>query len=261
MTKILHIGYFYPDLLNLYGDNGNVEILKYRAQKYGFEVKVSHINVATDITTPDYDSLNLVFMGGGPDSGQKSMYDDLVTFKKDFLAAYISAEKVGLFICGAYQLLGHYYKAEDGSILPGLGIFDLYTEQPGKNIPRCIGNTYARLADDILLDPLRPVSAFGDYIVGFENHGGRTYLGKHITPFAKVVKGYGNNAEDSTEGALYKNSIGTYFHGPFLARNPHVADYLIYKALLLDPMEIKLLPKIDDTLTLAAHTASKNLKQ
>ncbi len=257
MTRELNIGYFYPEQLNLYGDTGNIEILSYRAKKRGFDVLVHNITVGSAIP----DNLNLIFMGGGPDSGQKSMYEDLVTHKKEYLRQYVESGNVGLFICGAYQLFGHYYKSADASILPGLGIFDLYTEHFGPQKPRCIGNTLARLADSILTDPIRRATPFGDYIVGFENHGGRTYLGKHVTPFAKIIKGYGNNAEDTTEGALVKNSIGTYFHGPFLARNPHVADYLIFKALQLDQITIAQLPKIDDTLTLTAHTASKNLKQ
>jgi lipid II isoglutaminyl synthase (glutamine-hydrolysing) len=261
VTHTLRIGYFYPEHLNLYGDNGNVEILSYRARHRGFSVEVHNITTATDITLEQYDDLNIIFMGGGPDSGQKAMYDDLVNSKKAFIHQFIADGKVGLFVCGAYQLFGHYYKAADGSILQGIGVFDLYTEHFGSNKPRCIGNTYAKLTSSITDDPLFPKTELGTHIVGFENHGGRTYLGAGVAPFAQTIKGHGNNTEDKTEGALHNNAIGTYFHGPFLSRNPHVADYLIYKALRLTPYEVEQLPKIDDTLVIAAHTASKNLKQ
>jgi lipid II isoglutaminyl synthase (glutamine-hydrolysing) len=261
MNKHLNIGYFYPDLLNLYGDNGNVEILKYRAEHKGFSVNVHRIGIETDINSGQFDGLNLLFMGGGPDASQKQMYEDLFSNKRSYLEKSLYNGIAGLFICGAYQLLGHYYKSADGNVLKGLGIFDLYTEHFGADKPRCIGNTRALLSDRITPDPVFEHTAFGNEIVGFENHGGRTYLGKDVTPLAKILTGNGNNAEDATEGIAFKNAIGTYFHGPFLARNPHIADYLIHKALQLTPEDIVQLPKIDDTLILTAHTASKNLKQ
>lgn len=255
----LTIGYFYPDLLNLYGDTGNVEILAFRAKKMGFDVEVIHITIGTDMEASGLSDVNLLFMGGGPDSGQKSMYKDLFDTKRNFVEDYVSSGKVGLYICGAYQLLGKYYKSADGSVLDGLGVFDLYTQHFGADSPRCIGNTLAQLSSEIVNDPIFPNTPFNDKLVGFENHGGRTYLGKAAKPFAKVLKGHGNNSTDATEGVLYKNSIGTYFHGPILSKNPHLADYLIFKALNLDKQQIETLPKIDDTLVLAAHTASKKL--
>lgn len=261
MNKVLNIGYFYHDLLNLYGDSGNIEILISRAKQKGIEVHIFNISTQDDIGDSKYKDLNLIFMGGGPDSGQKLVYGDLKNNKAAFLKDYIESGKVGLYICGAYQLLGNYYKAADGSILEGLGIFDLYTVSFGDKKPRCIGNTVAQLSSKITADPLFIADRFGDELVGFENHGGRTYLGEKMTPFARVKKGNGNNSEDGFEGGVYKNSIGTYFHGPILARNAHFADYLINKALSLTPNEVAQLPQIDDSLVLTAHTASKKLKQ
>ena len=253
----LTIGYFYADLLNLYGDNGNVEILTARARSRGFDVAVCHIDQSTALTPELMQSINLVFMGGGPDSGQKLMYEDLINNKGSYLKDYINRGGVGLYVCGSYQLLGHYYKSADGSNLQGLGAFDLFTRHFGNKKPRCIGNVVATLCEQILADPVfKSVNKIGDTLVGFENHGGRTYLNKTLTPFAKVITGHGNNSEDGTEGVFYKNSIGTYFHGPILARNPHIADFLIAKALNVDTLK-----ELDDGLILSAHIASKNLKQ
>ena len=170
---------------------------------------------------------------------------------------YVEKGGVGLYVCGSYQLLGRYYKAADGTSLQGLEIFDLYTESFGKKKPRCIGNTVARLSESILEDPVfKNINRVGEKIVGFENHGGRTYIANIENCFAKVEIGHGNNSEDYSEGYLHKNSIGTYFHGPVLARNPHLADYLIAKSLGVESLE-----NLDDSLILAAHNASMNLKQ
>lgn len=247
----LTIGYFYKDLLNLYGDNGNVEILLYRAKKRGFDTELVNISIDAIITTDLVKDVNLVFMGGGPDSSQKAMYQDLLDNKKEFLKEYIDKGGVGLYVCGSYQLLGKYYKTADGSYLKGLSIFDLYTQHFGNQKKRCIGNTVAKL---LINDPL--LEGTPSTIVGFENHGGRTFLGKGANPFAKIIKGHGNNSQDGTEGVHYKNSIGTYFHGPVLARNPHLADYLIAKSLKLDTIK-----PLDDSLAYSAHTASLKLKR
>jgi lipid II isoglutaminyl synthase (glutamine-hydrolysing) len=265
----LKIGYFYPKELNLYGDNGNVEILIQRARWRNIDAEIFNID---STTTPEeiLDArINLVFMGGGPDSGQKTMYKDLLENKKDFLVDYVENEGVGLFICGAYQLMGHYYKAADGSVLDGLGIFDLYTQHFGNHKPRCIGNMVCKLNSELLGDEtFKNVNFIGDNLVGFENHGGRTYLGSDldkgvvpsagttIKPLAKVVIGHGNNGEDKTEGAWYKNSFGTYSHGPVLSKNPHFADYLIAKAL-----KTTTLSPLDDTLIKTAHLSAQKLSK
>lgn len=253
----LTIGYFYPKLLNLYGDDGNVQILSHRAKARGVDVEVVSVTPETNLTAKEMSSLDIIFMGGGPDSSQKGMYEDLLKNKGPYLREFIEDFGVALFICGSYQLLGKYYKASDGEVLEGLGVFDIYTEHFGSKKPRCIGNVVCDISEELRhIEIFNAVNKVGTTLVGFENHGGRTYLGKKMLPFAKVVMGHGNNSEDGTEGVLYKNSIGTYLHGPILARNPHLADYLIARSLGLDQLE-----GLDDSLILSAHTASLKLKQ
>lgn len=250
----LTIGYFYPEELNLYGDTGNVEILLSRAGQRGIETELIKIDSSTNLSDELMRRINLVFMGGGPDAGQKQMYQDLIVNKGPKLKKYIQSSGTALFICGSYQLMGKYYKAADGSRLEGLGIFDFYTEHPGIDKKRCVGNIVCELEDSLLEDKtFKNVNKTGSTIVGFENHGGRTYLNidnKDIKPFAHVVSGFGNNLKDKTEGAHYKNAIGTYFHGPILSKNPHIADYLIAAALGLENLD-----DLDDTTINKAHSA------
>jgi len=254
--KKLSIGYFYKEELNLYGDNGNVEILKYRAKKRDIPVEVKVISADTDVFQKEYEDINLVFMGGGPDAAQNFVYEDLVNKKRKYLEKYINNGGVGLFICGSYQLLGNYYKDSSGKILKGLEIFNLYTEHFGNDKPRCIGNVLCEISPKITEEHVfKNVNFLDNQISGFENHGGRTYLHDRELALGEVIKGDGNNGDDSTEGIIYNNCIGTYFHGPFLARNPHIADYLIAKSLGL----LKLEP-LDDKLQKLSFTASKDLK-
>ncbi|MFC1722155.1 type 1 glutamine amidotransferase [Patescibacteria group bacterium] len=247
----LNIGYFYPKELNLYGDTGNVEILMYRAKKRGIPVELYNITSETKLTSHLMHNLNLIFMGGGPDSGQKVMYKDLIDNKGPYLKDFIENQGSSLFICGSYQLMGHYYKSADGSELKGLGIFDHYTEHFGHSKQRCVGNVVCKLEDTLLNDStFKSINKVGPNIVGFENHGGCTYLNKNLKPLAKIISGFGNNGEDDTEGAFYKSSLGTYFHGPILSKNPHIADFLIAKAL-----KISELSNIDDNIIMKAHSA------
>ncbi|MFA6981443.1 MAG: glutamine amidotransferase [Patescibacteria group bacterium] len=250
------IGHLYPEYLNLYGDNGNVEVLVYRASQRNIDIQVVDLSLGS-VSSGTLDDIDILFMGGGPDSCQTTVYQDFVEHKKAGLTQHILEGKPALFICGAYQLLGNYYKGADGSVLDGLGVLDFYTEHPGKDAKRCIGNVEAKLSEELLRDGIFIQSnVFGDSIVGFENHGGRTFLGKGVQPLGYVIKGFGNNQQDGTEGILYKNCIGTYLHGPFLAKNPHIADFLLAKALKVDTLS-----KLDDKLEIAVHTASKMLKQ
>lgn len=251
----LKIGYFYPKKLNLYGDDGNVQILAHRAKVRGIEVEVIEVTTETQVSQSLMDEINLMFMGGGPDSSQHAIYDDLIQNKNMFIRDYIENGGVGLYICGSYQLLGNYYKAADGTVLGGLSIFDLYTEHFGNKKPRCIGNVVCEINEHLRHDPIfNHLNKIGNTLVGFENHGGRTYLGEGMIPFAKIKMGHGNNSEDGTEGVWFNNSIGTYLHGPILARNPHLADYLIAKALDVDTLK-----ELDDNLIISAHTASLKL--
>lgn len=228
---MLRIGYFYPKELNLYGDTGNIEVLTVRAQDRNIGVEVFPIDVNTTLNSQFMESLNVIFMGGGPDAQQKTVYQDLLNVKGAYIKEYIQKDGVGLFICGSYQLLGNYYKSSDGTVLQGLEIFDMYTEHFGNKKPRCIGNISCTINSNLQHTQLK-----NRELHGFENHGGRTYLGKNTQPLATVISGHGNNSEDKTEGALYKNAIGTYLHGPVLARNPDLADYIIAKALDLSEL-------------------------
>jgi len=251
------IGYFYKEELNLYGDTGNVDILAWRAKERGFDVEVKVVGTGTELRAADMQELSVLFMGGGADSGQKKMYEDLINTKKKYVKDYILSGGVGLFICGSYQLLGKYYKSADGSLLEGLDIFDYYTQHFGHDKRRSTGNVVATINKTLLEDVcFKQNNRIGDTLVGFENHGGRTYLGKGLAPLAKVTLGFGNNGEDYTEGLYYKNTICSYLHGPILARNPHLADFLIARSTSTDKLK-----ELDDTLIISAHTASKKLEQ
>ncbi len=214
MKYKVNIGWLYPKLMSTYGDRGNIIVFKKRCEWREIKVYLLELNEGFDVN--ELKKCDLIFMGGAQDRQQKIVSKDLKE-KTQVLKALIERGTPGLYICGAYQFLGRYYKESDGTIIKGLGIFDLYTESPGENIQRLIGNV---IAD----------SKFGK-LIGFENHGGRTYLGKNIEPLGKVLRGFGNNGKDGFEGAVYKNSFGTYLHGPILPKNPKLADYLIKTAL------------------------------
>ena len=234
------IGWLYPELMSTYGDRGNIFVLTKRCEWRGIHVSVLPIDFHSTIN--NLRSCDLVFGGGAQDRQQGILVDDLREKKGPILKKMFDRGVPGLFVCGAPQLLGHYYMSGDGKKLDGLGIFDMVSKHFGKSKPRCIGNTIGKLPD-------------GKTIVGFENHGGRTYLGKGVKPFAKVIKGCGNNGEDGTEGAVYKNCIATYSHGPFLPKNPHIADWLIAKTLEIKYNKKIPLEPLDDSLEWQAHEA------
>lgn len=229
----LNICHLYPDLMNVYGDLGNILILKYRAESRGIIVNVSNITIGDPLDPSKYD---IIFFGGGQDYEQSIVSSDLMDNKKEPMRDFIENGKVLLAICGGYQLLGKYYTTPLGEKLDGLDILPIYTE-PG-NV-RFIGNT---IIEDQLL---------GNKYVGFENHSGRTYIGD-LKPLGKVIVGFGNNGEDGFEGCVYKNTYCTYFHGSFLSKNPDMADILIKKALELKYKEVTL-EKLDDEFELKAR--------
>lgn len=216
----LKIGWFYPDLMSTYGDRGNIFVLKKRAEWRGIEVEVVPITLTTKANKIRF--LDLLFMGGAQDRQQEIIKEDLSQSKGQYLREAIERNIPGLFICGAYQFMGKYYKAANGNILPGLSIFDLYTEHPGEKAKRLIGDIITE-TDVFYGKKIR--------LVGFENHGGRTYLAETVRPFGQVIVGSGNNGKDGSEGVIYNNTIGTYLHGPILPKNPQLADYLISEAL------------------------------
>jgi len=239
MNYKLIIGWLYPTLMNIYGDRGNVITLTKRCQWRDIDSET----VMLDLGFPEENlkKCDVLLMGGAQDKQQEAVARDL--FKKtDALRSMIEGNIPGVYICGAYQFLGKYYKEASGNIIKGLEIFDLYTENPGENAKRLIGNAVFEN------------ETFGK-LIGFENHGGRTYLGRNIQPFGKVIKGFGNNGTDNTEGAIYKNSFGTYLHGPILPKNPLFADYLIGKALEIKYKTTVKLKKINGDLEEKARLA------
>lgn len=212
MGMIIRIAHLYPDMLNLYGDRGNIIALTERMKARQIDVHTDAITMGKSFNADDYD---ILFIGGGQDFEQDVLLDDLKRGKDTEINKAIHNGTVMLAICGGYQMLGKYYKTYDGKMLEYMGALDFYTE--GKE-ERMIGN-YAYKTKE------------GIEVVGFENHSGRTYLGKSVEPLGKMIKGYGNNGEDGTEGVRFKNTFGTYSHGPVLPKNPDFADLLISKAL------------------------------
>jgi len=209
----LTLGHLYPDQLNLYGDRGNILVLRQRCQQRGIKLLVVSLGVGDALAPDEYDML---FIGGGQDREQAHLAQDLHETKGIGLWAAIEDNMPVLAVCGGYQLLAHYYRPASGPDMRGLGVFDAWTIHKGPRVTRCIGDI--------------AISWNGSTLVGFENHGGRTYLGT-AQPLGKVLKGHGNNAEDASEGAIYRNAYGTYMHGSLLPKNPHFADYLIGLAL------------------------------
>lgn len=251
----LAIGWLYPDLMSTYGDRGNIIALTKRSEWRGIGVDI----VSVDQTTNDQRlrTIDLLFGGGAQDMEQEIVMRDLAGKKADRIKALIEEEKPALFVCGAPQLMGKYYEPAEGKRIDGLGIFDMVSRHSGPKAQRLIGNTVAKVDWQSLLQgsTLYKVEPLRNLIVGFENHGGRTQLGPTAKPFAKVLKGFGNNGEDGTEGVVYKNAIGCYFHGPLLPKNPHVADFLIARALEVKYQKEIVLSPLDDSLEWQAHDA------
>lgn len=226
MKQSLTISWLYSEYMSTYGDRGNIMCLAKRCQWRGIEVSIQ-----SEIKNAD-----LIFAGGAQDRQQSLIIGDLLK-QKNTLQNMFDNNIPGLFVCGAPQLLGHYYETADRKKLPGLGIFDMVTKS-GFGKPRLIGNLVVQTDLGV--------------IVGFENHSGRTYLGS-VKPFGTVMKGFGNNGEDKTEGARYNNCLATYSHGPLLPKNPHIADWLIAKALEVKYQKVIPLKSLDNTLEIEAH--------
>ncbi len=263
----LVLGWLYPDLMSIYGDRGNIIVLQRRCEWRGIDVEIRRIDQTTSYKL--LAMCDLLFMGGAQDRQQTIVAEDLQK-KKATLSEMIEDGIPGLYICGGFQFLGKYYKEADGTIIKQLGVLDVYTENPGGK--RLIGNIAIKLNKELgiknyALSNDKKAAHNSKFIihnsdevfVGFENHGGRTRLGPGVHPLGKVLKGYGSNAEDGTEGAVYKNSIGTYFHGPILPKNPELADWLIQKALEhkygQSAMSNKPLATLDDSLANQARSA------
>lgn len=235
----IKIAWLYPELMNTYGDRGNIIVLQKRCEWRGIEANIENISIDSDPNS--LKKCDLIFMGGAQDTQQEIVNNDLFTKKGEILREKIEHNTPGLFICGAYQFLGKYYKTADGKTLPGLEIFPCFTENPGENFPRLIGNVKAMISSS-------QFNLINTSLVGFENHGGRTYLEDTSQAFAHIQKGFGNNGKDLTEGIMYKNAIGSYLHGPILPKNPEIADWLIQKTLEYKYRKSIQLAELDDTL-------------
>jgi len=228
--------HLYPDLLNLYGDRGNVMAFAQRCRWRNIPVRIKEINLGDRAQFEDFDFL---FLGGGSDREQGLMAGDMIN-RVGSLRTAVEDGLVVLAICGGYQLLGQYYRMPDGTKIPGLGLMDHYTEA---------GDT--RLIGNVIVDA--EMDGIKTRLVGFENHGGRTFL-NGIPPLGRVVHGGGNNGTDKTEGARYKNVFCSYLHGPLLPKNPALTDLLITLALQRKGQEHHLEP-LDDGFEQRANQA------
>ncbi|MBZ8182091.1 type 1 glutamine amidotransferase [Oscillatoria salina] len=248
----LKIGWLYPNLMSTYGDRGNVICLKRRCQWRGIDVSVISLDRESDPAT--FTNVDIFVGGGAQDRQQEIVMRDLRGAKADQLRDRLEQGIPGVFTCGSPQLLGHYYEPALGQRIEGLGILDLVSKHPGIDARRCIGNVVFELTASPLAEDLKANLGKNPVIIGFENHGGRTYLGQ-VEPLGKVIKGYGNNGEDGTEGAFYRRAIATYSHGPLLPKNPFLADWLIQTALHQKYQTEIFLTKLDDSLALQAREA------
>lgn len=231
----LKILWMYHDLMDLYGDKGNAEVLRVRAMKRGIDVTLDTCTIGQPCDISSYD---LFFMGGGADHEQGLIYEDLLS-RRDQIAEAMNEKTAFLLICGAYQLFGRYYRDQDGNTIEGLGFFDYYTEATDRS-HRCIGN----IAVETTID--------GETFkaVGFENHGGQTR--NVTTPFGKVLSGHGNMYRSEYEGFLNDTVLATYMHGPLLPKNPKIADAVLLRALHKRHPDAVLSP-LDDTLEYKAQ--------
>lgn len=235
----IRLGHLYPEQLNVYGDRGNILTLTQRSAWRGITLDVTPLALGDALDPAAYDML---FIGGGQDREQDEVARDLREVKAEGFRAAVESDVPVLAVCGGYQLLARFYRPAEGPELEGLGIFDAWTLHKGKRVPRCVGNVALRWGETTL--------------VGFENHGGRTYLGSAARPLGQVLAGHGNNSEDRMEGCVYRHAYGTYLHGSLLPKNPHLADHLLRLALVrrygADVAATAMTP-LDDALEWLAH--------
>lgn len=235
MTPTLRLCALYPELMNIYADRGNITVLRARCEWRGLGFQLASCTLGESLDPAAHD---LFYMGGGQDRDQATVAHDMVATKRDALHEAHARGAVVLAVCGGYQLLGSSYQL-GGEELPGVGLVDLHTVRADG--PRLIGNC----AIETDLGGARRV------IAGFENHGGRTYLGPGERPLGRVLSGHGNNGEDNFEGVWSGNVIGTYLHGPLLPKNAWLADRLIALALGVEPAPL------DDRVEDAAHASAR----
>ena len=233
----LNICHLYPDILNLYGDRGNIITMKRRLESRGITVNIDECSIGQPLNADKYD---IFFIGGGQDFEQEVLLRDLSSGKAQDIRTAVEEEKTFLAICGGYQMLGEYYKTWDGVQLDFIGAIGVHTIGAKE---RMIGNYMFRTTPES-----------GDtVVVGFENHSGKTYLSEQVAPLGMMLSGNGNNGEDKTEGARYKNVFGTYSHGSLLPKNPVLCDFILQTALNHRYDGAEPLAPLDDTLELNAH--------
>lgn len=233
----LNICHLYPDILNLYGDRGNIITMKRRLEDRGIKVNIDECSIGQPLNADKYD---IFFIGGGQDFEQEVLLRDLSSGKAQDIRTAVEEEKTFLAICGGYQMLGEYYKTWDGVQLDFIGAIGVHTIGAKE---RMIGNYMFRTTPES-----------GDtVVVGFENHSGKTYLSEQVAPLGMMLSGNGNNGEDKTEGARYKNVFGTYSHGSLLPKNPVLCDFILQTALNQRYDGAEPLAPLDDTLELNAH--------
>lgn len=237
----LNIAWLYPRQMSTYGDRGNILTLWKRASWRGIRVSVREFDFKEKVDPTRFD---LYFFGGGQDQAQRKVSDDLIKYKRDDLRKAARLGAVFLGICGGYQLMGNYYRPFNEPQLDGIGLLDVVTVASNN---RMIGNVIVQLNKNIGTEDSK-------LLVGFENHSGKTYVGKKSLPLGSVVVGNGNNGEDRSAGAFNGNVFGCYLHGPVLAKNPHFADLLLTKALSRRYRSVTL-PKLDDTLETNTHNS------
>ncbi len=232
--KSIKILYLYPDMLELYGDYGNIQVLKYRIESRGYKAIIDRYSIGN--AAPNFNDYDIVFAGGGADNEQSILAEDLVKYKDNIKNA-VNNGVFFLLICGAYQLFGKYYKGVEGNIIPGLEIFDYYTVANPDRKKRCIGNIVIDATLDANINIKKSANSNEDSsdnidnlnlktkVIGFENHGGQTF--DISNSFGNVLFGNGNKFGDSEEGFFENNVIATYLHGPLLSKNPELCDYII----------------------------------
>ncbi|MEL6222625.1 MAG: glutamine amidotransferase [Cyanobacteria bacterium J06627_8] len=232
MPLSLTLTHLYPKHLNLYGDTGNVFVLKRRCEWLGIDLTVTSLTIGDKAIAQHTD---FYFMGGGQDTDQIAVVEDFHTLKAEAIKTDTEAGVVFLGVCGGYQLMGNTFLMGNGQETKGLGIINVTTKAPGTEVKeRCIGNLAVRIAPSIVEEMTSIYSEpkqIPETLVGFENHSGQTYLGSNVDPLGFPTSGFGNNYSAKDEGARYKNVFGSYMHGSLLPKNPHFADYLIWLAL------------------------------
>lgn len=234
--RLIHL---YPDLMSLYGDRGNIIVLERRCAWRGIELEVVETSLGDRV---DPETSDMFFFGGGQDQEQEAVGRDLASGLGEAIGEAVEMGAPLLAVCGGYQLLGRFFRTGNGVEIPGTGLFDAYTVAGER-----------RMVGDVVVDASLDGESFP--LVGFENHSGQTYLGAGTSPLGRVLVGKGNNGKDGLEGALHKNAVGTYLHGPLLPKNPRLADWLILTALRRRAGPGATLEPLDDSLETQAHAA------